>query len=269
MATFDPTTRVQDNIKSAAIAAGFLLFFGFFYGLQIPTEDDLFSLAGALFIYTLRIGGLLMVGITVWSAIGHPPALLCDGIVCSLIGLSFIGTGIAMLAGGGEWLQTAINVVCGTMFVASGMRNGRDYLQFAPAPSMDESAPPANFELLLPEDGDTSLLTDLPTPAARSDDSAGTDEDKDAGAQLVEMAPKDEKGKTARSRYGATSGRFAASEETISLADLADGAAEDPAEGPANGTGSGSTQGSHDDGGSSADHTEAHDGGSLADLGDR
>lgn len=259
MATYDPTTRVQDNIKSAAVAAGFLLFFGFFYDLQIPAGDDLFSVANAVFVYTLRIGGLLMVGITVWSAIGHPPALLCDGIVCSLIGLCFIGTGLAMVVGGGGWLQTFINVVCGTMFVTSGLRNGRDYLQFAPAPQTSENESLDNFEPFLPEDGDTSLLADIPTPVARSDDSADGDEEENSGSELVEMAPKDEKGKTARSRYGAAGGRFASSDETISLADLADSAADD------------STGEDQRGNASSADHTDAHapDDGFLADLGDR
>jgi len=127
-ATIDPFERARANTGPAAFAAGLLLFFGFFY-LSVPSPDDWFSRAGLVFVYTLRVGGLAMVAIAVWSAIGHPPVLLADCMVSCLIGLLAIVTGIVMILDGGGIVQTLINVILGAMFIGAGLRSGRDYVE--------------------------------------------------------------------------------------------------------------------------------------------
>ena len=69
MATFDPTTRVQDNTKSAAVAAGFLLFFGWDYFAPMLQAGRYFGFVNAL----LMAFGILFelpVVIMILSALG-------------------------------------------------------------------------------------------------------------------------------------------------------------------------------------------------------
>jgi len=111
------------------LAAALLLFFGFYY-LARPSGSDLFSIAALVFFYTLRIGGIAMAVVALWSLSGHGAALFVDAIVSVVIGLLLVLTGLGLLTGG-DLLQTVLNVVIGGMFISAGRRSGRDWLALA------------------------------------------------------------------------------------------------------------------------------------------
>ena len=107
-----------------------MIYFGF-YGLAEPTGTDLFSKANWVFFHTLRIGGIALAVLALWSLSGQRLALIVDAVVSIAIGVLFAATGVAMLVDGGGTLQSVINVMFGWMFVSSGRRNWSDYYAFA------------------------------------------------------------------------------------------------------------------------------------------
>lgn len=127
------TMRVRQNVAPAAIGTAFLVYFGFF-AMAEPAGTDLYHRAALIFYHTLRLGGLAMGAVALWSMLGRPITLAVDAVVTFLIGVLLILTGLAMAVDGGAMIQTVINVVCGGMFISSGLRNWRDY-QFYAAPS--------------------------------------------------------------------------------------------------------------------------------------
>ncbi|MDO8630345.1 MAG: hypothetical protein Q7R41_07615 [Phycisphaerales bacterium] len=129
--------RIRQAGTGTAIGAALLLFFGFVQ-LARPTGTDLFSHAWLAVYYALRIGGVASAAIAFWLWTGHRPALIADAVLAVLLGAIFVLSGLAMLFDGGGAFQCAIITICGGMFVSSGFRNGRDYMQMiacGPAPS--------------------------------------------------------------------------------------------------------------------------------------
>lgn len=137
--------RVRQNVAPAAIGAAFLLYFGFFHFTE-PTGTELFDRASWVFYHTLRVGGLAMAAVAVWSLLGQPTTLAIDAVVTVAIGALLILTGLGMALDGGAMVQTIINVVCGGMFISSGVRNWRDYRLFsATKTSNDPAIPPRDL----------------------------------------------------------------------------------------------------------------------------
>ncbi len=124
--------RVRGNVAPAAIGAAFLLYFGFLH-LAEPTGTDLFNRANWVFYHTLRLGGLAMAAVAFWSLLGQGITLAVDAVVAVLIGALLILTGLAMTIDGGDMPQTIINVVCGGMFISSGLHNWKDYRFLSPS----------------------------------------------------------------------------------------------------------------------------------------
>jgi len=122
----DSAMRVRQNVAPAAIGALLLLYFGFLH-LAEPTGTDVFGRASWVFYHTLRLGGLAMGVVALWCVLGQSVALVVDAVITVLIGVLLILTGLAMAVDGGDMIQTIINVVCGGMFISSGVRNWRDY----------------------------------------------------------------------------------------------------------------------------------------------
>ena len=124
----DVECNVRHHTGAAALAGALLIFFGFFYVAQ-PMGTDLHGKAAAVFFHTLRFGGLAMIAVAVWLSLGHLLALIVDAAVSVLIGVLFVVTGVVMIIDGGGLLQTLINVVCGTMFMATGLQYRSEYRQ--------------------------------------------------------------------------------------------------------------------------------------------
>ncbi len=126
-------SRVRQNAWSAAVAAACLLLFGFFAGFAIPIVTNLFTLGDAVFNYTLRFGGVLMVAVVIGSLSGWVTALLMDAVVSVAIGVLLAFSGVAMIVGGGViTLNYILYVIFGVMFVSSGIRNWREYFWLIP-----------------------------------------------------------------------------------------------------------------------------------------
>jgi len=135
--------RVRSNAFPAAIAAALMIYFGY-YQFFADQGGGLLGLAGGVFVWTLRIGGIAMALIAVWCMTGHLPALAVDGIVSVTIGVLLALTGIGLLVSGGGTTQPVINCVCAWLFIGAGMRNWREYRLLAgkEARPFDDQPPP-------------------------------------------------------------------------------------------------------------------------------
>jgi hypothetical protein len=122
--------RVKANGPSAAFGAACLLAFGFFVS-GIPTVTNLFSAGDAVFVCTLRIGGVLLMLAALWCWTGMLHALLADAILSTSIGIGLIASALMMMAGGGMGINQVLYIIFGVMFTSAGLRNGRDFIAFA------------------------------------------------------------------------------------------------------------------------------------------
>ncbi len=158
----DAEGNVRHHTGAAALAGALLIFFGFFY-LAKPAGSDLYGKAGIVFFHTLRFGGLAMVAVAVWLSLGHLLALIVDAAVSVVVGVLFIVTGVVMIIDGGGMLQTLINVVCGTMFMATGLQYRREYQQLARLYGGDEDLTEEDVDILsAPEDSPLTQLSRRP-----------------------------------------------------------------------------------------------------------
>ena len=150
----DVDTRVRNNTGSAALAGGLLVLFGFFF-LSWEAGTDLSTRATNVFCLTVRVGGLALIGVAVWSTFGHVPALLADAIISLVIGLAFAVTAVLMLVDVGWWIlvQTLIYLICGTMFLNSSLRTWRDYRELVRLEAADEGLSEEDIERLAAPDG--------------------------------------------------------------------------------------------------------------------
>ena len=122
----DVASHVRRNAGSAGLAAALLLFFGFSH-LARPVGNDLFAVSAMLFYHALRVGGIVMAVVAAWSLLGRPLVLVVDAVASVAIGICFALSGVGLLAGGGEALQSILNVVFGCMFIGASVRNWREY----------------------------------------------------------------------------------------------------------------------------------------------
>lgn len=133
----DIAALVRRNAVSAAIGAACLIYFGF-YVSAVPNVTSLFSFGDALFVYTLRIGGVAMISIALGCLTGRIVFLLLDALASVPIGSGLIVSAVLMMAGGGGFsINFLLYVVFGGMFISAGLRNGRFYAEWktrAPRP---------------------------------------------------------------------------------------------------------------------------------------
>lgn len=207
----DIESRVRSNTGSAAFAGALLLFFGF-YWITGAIGPPFYLNVHTVFHYTLKVGGLALVVVAAWCAFGHPLALLADAVVASLIGLLLVVTGVLMFVAVQQPIQPFINVVCGIMFITSGLRNGRDCLELMARDADRESD---EVEQLGPM---FDAGVQLPADAVRPEGSG--DAEFDLQTDLVELQGQRKERKPFS--LGTRGGRFIAEEESINLADLAD-----------------------------------------------
>ena len=124
----DLGASVRSNTGGAALATGLLIFFGFIYPFEPAAGSGLFYAGQSLLFFSLRVGGLAMVAVSVWLSFGHMPALAADAAVSIVLGSMIAIAGGFMLIDGGWWVQALIILVSGGTFLTGGLRNGRDFL---------------------------------------------------------------------------------------------------------------------------------------------
>lgn len=122
------SAHIRSVGTSAAIGAGLLLYFGFAH-LAEPVGNDLFDWSAWVFLHTLRIGGVALALAAVWLWTGNVHGLVYDAVVALPIGALLILSGVGMLLGGGNMIQTVINGLCGAMFISSGLYTARLYTE--------------------------------------------------------------------------------------------------------------------------------------------
>jgi len=161
--------RVRANFVPAVIAAVLLILFGFLY-LAKPTGTDLYSRSAQVFYHTLRIGGVAMALIAMWSLTGRRHALLADAVASLVIGLLFILSGGGMIVDGGGVFPSSLNILFGLMFMSAGLHNGRAFAAFA-SPGRHEDLSDAPFARSTGRVADepTAEVEDLVKPGSRID----------------------------------------------------------------------------------------------------
>ena len=118
--------KVRSNAGSTTIAAALMLYFGFVH-LAEPTGTDLFSWAAWILFHTLRIGGITMAILAVWSLIGQPIVMAVDAFASIIIGAIFMLTGLAMFIDGGGMFQPLLYAIFGWTFISAGQNNRSTY----------------------------------------------------------------------------------------------------------------------------------------------
>lgn len=117
---------VRRNVWPAAIAAVLLCYYGFSRLLE-PEGTGLFARSNWIFFHTIRIGGICLALITIWSLVGKRAALAADGVASIAIGVLFVLSGGGMLLDGGGGFNTILIIMFGMMFFGSGRRNWQTY----------------------------------------------------------------------------------------------------------------------------------------------
>lgn len=150
----DVDARVRSNTGAAALAGGLLILFGFFY-LEKEVGMDASSRAANVFLYTIRFAGLALIGVAIWSSFGHLPALMGDAVLSFLIGAAFVVTALFMLIDFGWWIavQALVYIICGMMFLNSGLRTWRDYREMKRMEAADEDLGDDEMAQLAAPDG--------------------------------------------------------------------------------------------------------------------
>jgi hypothetical protein len=115
--------QMRQTAISAAIAAVLMLFFGFTYGFEGEIEPTAYSISQAVFLATLRIGGILMVLSALLLVLGVRSALLLDAIFAGLIGVALLGVGIVWIAIGIIAIDSVLLVLFGGMFLHSARQS--------------------------------------------------------------------------------------------------------------------------------------------------
>ncbi len=203
----DLESCVRSNTGSAALTAGLLIFFGFFW-LDVQSGTDAFSQAATVFVYTLRLGGLAMALVAGWCSFGQPLALLGDAIVSCIIGALVLITSAIMVLDGGSGVQGLISVVCAVWFISVGLRNGRDFLT-ATATGVESEEDAVEQLGSVFQDG---IAGDLATNAR----TRPTPDNDEPNAHLVQMQPKPGRD----GELPVRGGRFTVDDNAIPLPDI-------------------------------------------------
>ena len=152
----DLGASVRSNTGGAALAAGLLIFFGFIYLAEPAAGAGL-----SLLYYTLRLGGLAMVAVSVWLSFGHLPALAADAAVSILVGALIALAGTFMLIDGVWWVQSLIILVSGGAFLSSGLRNGKDFLDMWRLETAEDKDGEEEDVSVLSASNDSPIASDL------------------------------------------------------------------------------------------------------------
>lgn len=168
----DMGQRVRDNAGSAALTGALLVVYGFFM-FAGANGTGIFRTGEVIFLLSMKVGGLAMLGVAIWSAFGHLPALLGDAVVSSLVGLGLIISAILLTIGGGFGINYALYVIFGLMLLRSAVGVGVVYFALrAQVNAPEEEEEWVDPTPLTAGDDDSSFLSGMrksqPTASADS-----------------------------------------------------------------------------------------------------
>lgn len=128
----DFSARVRMNAGSAGLGAACLLFFGFLYlakpGMSFGdalSAQNWFAAGHAALFYTMRVGGVVLGLVALASLTGGWPVLAADALASIPVGAMLIASGVLMLMGSGDALQSGLLLIFGVMYIRAGLSNGR------------------------------------------------------------------------------------------------------------------------------------------------
>lgn len=133
--------RMREIAFSAAIGAGFLLFFAFYLGsLRGVSASGAYNFSVGVFLWTLRLGGaaLGLVAVALW--LGLRPALLVDAIATALIGLALIGIGVVWLVN--RYWGGVLQLLFGMLFLRAARGSWGAYCGLAVMPGAQKGIEP-------------------------------------------------------------------------------------------------------------------------------
>ncbi|MCO6436108.1 MAG: hypothetical protein J5J06_03380 [Phycisphaerae bacterium] len=132
----DVEAYVRQHTGACALTAALMIFFGFFvFGGAAGNET--FVAGSKIFVFSLRIGGLLLLSAAVGCCFGTAYALLAEGLTSTLVGLGIVLGGAIMLVGAGLSLGPIVYLILGLMLAVSGLRT---ILDFSTLPAEDVEA---------------------------------------------------------------------------------------------------------------------------------
>ncbi|MCH8149191.1 MAG: hypothetical protein IH987_14615 [Planctomycetes bacterium] len=181
----DLGTSVRSNTGGAAIAAGLMIFFGFIFLDEPAGGSGWYSVGASLLFLALRVGGLVMVGVSAWLSLGHLPALAADAAASIVLGAMIALAGGFMLIDGGWWVQSLVILVSGGSFLTSGLRNGRDFLDMWRIETADDQDDEEEDVAVLSASKDSPLVSDLASAKAATQAKPRTRNEP----ELIDMEP--------------------------------------------------------------------------------
>lgn len=125
--SLDVESHIRRNASAAGFLAGLFILFGFCGVFGPPSGDGLFFYGDSLFQLTLRLGGIALAVVAVWSSIGTPAALAADAVTSMAIGIGLMTGAVLMVIGDGSILTNLLYFVCGIIFMTSGLRLWSEY----------------------------------------------------------------------------------------------------------------------------------------------
>ncbi|MHC4675950.1 MAG: hypothetical protein ACYTBZ_25955 [Planctomycetota bacterium] len=131
----DTAALNQTRQAAALVAAGLMLFFGFYWcgGLSGISESGIYNLSVGLFVRTLQFGGLAMLLSAGLCWTGWRRALLIDAVFAAIIGLLMVAEGLVWMVHND--LQGILLLIFGVVFLHSA-KCGRDTYQMFAADSV-------------------------------------------------------------------------------------------------------------------------------------
>lgn len=197
----DFSARVRMNAGSAGLGAACLLFFGFLYLAKPGTSlgdalsaQNWFAAGHAALFYTMRVGGVALGLVALASLTGAWPVLAADALASIPVGAMLIASGVLMLMGSGDALQSGLLLIFGVMYIRAGLSNGRlalaaSRLRQAGRPPQPHVQPPPAPRLHRPT-SDANLAGEvLRRRPGSADDSAARYVAADAAEDGAQAAP--------------------------------------------------------------------------------
>lgn len=118
--------RVRRNAGPAGVVAGLLIFFGFIW-FTGEVGSSAFVKGSLVLRYTLRLGGIAMIGVAIASSVGTLAALLADAVTSLLIGVLIVLSAVLMASADHLGLSQVVIFMCGILFAIAGLRTWGDY----------------------------------------------------------------------------------------------------------------------------------------------
>lgn len=133
--------RVRRNAGQILLPAGLALLLGWVFLGTPDTVETVASYVLAILVWTLRIGGIVLVGVAAICRAGRPIGLLLDAIVSSWFTLTLAATAVCMLAVNATDLIGYVFAVLALVYARAAWALWKDYPAVARAAALTTEEP--------------------------------------------------------------------------------------------------------------------------------